>query len=290
MRDQRTGVQAEQVPQLVFEALVDEFGEEQQTKHRGYVVTQSLTELMNYLDPDNVVRVRATADITNKDETVKGPLPPGNARHCVDVRERLVTTIRLNYDRGKHGAFPWQDICEHFGKETSAVSDLAVRELVIRREADELRDHLRNVLSTAVGLADRKYLRSPFFFKMGSRPAKNRERKQVKSYNDEAFLARAGYRVLELEQMYSLRAMQDKSDPVMGVTPQELEDLAFNFSDDDEQSFGALYSQLAINKCRQAFSRSVLDKTRMRWTEQETWERADTTDAGADADTGSTTA
>lgn len=290
MRDQRAGVQAEQVPQFVFETLVNEFGESQRRKWRGYVVTQSLTELMNYLNPDSVVRVRATADITNEDETVKGPLPPGNARHCVDVCERLVTTVTLNYDRGKHGAFPWQDIREHFGQETSPINDLAVRELVVRREADELRDHLRRVLSEAIGLADSKYLRSPFFFKMRSRQAEGRERQQVRDHNDEAFLGRVGYRVLDLQQMYSLRAMQGKSDPVMGVTPQELEDLAFNFSDDEQQSFGALYSNLVINKWRQAFSRSVGDKMRMRWTEQQTWERADASDGSVGGDAGQTTA
>jgi len=283
MRDSPSSVHPEEVPQMVFDTLVDEFGESQDIKYKGYVVSQSLEQLMGYLDRDQIISMRATADISNKDEVVKGTTPPGKARHCIEAREKLITEIQLNYSRSKHGKFPWGDVQEFLAEERTPIDDLAIRRLTIRTEAEELRDHLRTVLTDAVGLADKKYLKSPFFFTMKSRQAKAAERETVKEHNEEDFLKRVGYRVLELNKMYSLRAKKDKGDPVMGCTPRELEDLAFNHDDQQSQNFGALYSNLAINKWRQAFSRTFGEKTRFTWTDEGQWERADMSDSDGGA-------
>jgi len=276
MGDASSTVQVEDVPQIVFTTLVDEFGENQERKYEGFVATQSLRNLMDYLDSDQLVSVTATADVQDAEESFKGPSPPGNARHCITTQEKLITSVDLTYDRGKHGAFPWPDVREFLDLETTPVDDLAVRRATVRVSSKQLETHLRDVLSEAINLHDTKYLQSPFFFTMGSRVAEGRkERDLVKEHNDGEFLKRVGYRVLQLRQMYSLRAMQDKADPVMGRTPRELEDMAFNHSDDSSQSFGALYSNLVINKWRQAFSRSIGEKTRFRWTDSGQWERVD---------------
>lgn len=277
MRDQQSTIQAEQVPQLVFNSLVDEFGEGQERKYSGFVATQSLRNLMDHLQHDQVVSLYAEADISAKNETTKGPMPPGAAKHCIEAQEKLKSWVELNFDLGKHGEFPWADVLEYLNQERTAVDDLAVRQLTIRLDNDQLETHLRRVLSESIGLGDQKYLKQPFFFSMQSRQAQNKERDAVKSHNDEEFLKRVGYRVLELRDMYSLRAMKDKSDPVMGVTPKELEDLAFNYADDETKRFGALHSKLIINKWRSAFSRSLADFTTFVWSEDGTWKRADAT-------------
>lgn len=273
MGDGSSTVHVEDVPQLVFSTLVDEFGESQERKYKGYVGTQSLRTLMGYLDADQVVEMKATADIQDAEESFKGPSPTGAARHCLDVQEKLVTSFELNYSRSKHGAFPWADIGEHLDRESVPVDDLAARRVTVRVESNELEGHLRRVLSEAINLHDKKYLQSPFFFSMRSRVAEGAERRVVKKHNEEEFVKRVGYRVLQLNDMYSLRAMQDKADPVMGRTPRELEDMAFNHNADDAHSFGALYSNLVINKWRQAFSRSIGEKTPFRWTDSGQWER-----------------
>jgi len=281
MRDHAPPVQAEQVPQLVFRALVDEFGESQQRKYKGFVATQSLRNLLDYLQAEQIVDMTATADVQDAEESFKAPAPPGNARHCIDTQEKLITSVALDYSRSKHGALPWADIQAFLDMETTPVDDLAVRSLTLRVESEQLESQLRRVLSAALNLADKKYLQQPFFFAMRSRLAQNKERAAVKEHNDEEFLKRVGYRVLELRSMYSLRAKQDKADPVMGVTPRDLEDLALNYEDDASRQFGALYSKLIINKWRAAFSRSLADTTMFRWSEDGTWRRADEVEAEA---------
>jgi len=271
-----SSVYVEDVPDKVFETLVDQFGEKQDRKYHSFVATQSLRSLMGYLSHGQVIEANATADITDKTESLTTDEATGRAASCLKTVERLVSSAELNYDRGKHGEFPWHQIKEYLDSETSAVDDLAVRRLVIRVSSDDLEDHLRDVLTESIGLSDRKYLRSPFFFEMKSRVARGvKERDLVKKHNDEEFLKSKGYRVLENKKMYSLRAMQDKSDPVLGKTPRELEDMSFNHNDSETKSFGALYSMLVINKWRTAFSRSIGETTMYTWNEQGMWERAD---------------
>jgi hypothetical protein len=282
MGDGSSIVQVEDVPQVVFKALVNEHGESQQNKYAGYAVSQSLTELMHYLEPDQVVELKSETSPVSKDESFKGMSPPGAAAYCVDVKECLTTKIKLNYDYAKYGEFPWDDIQKFLNMETTPVDDLAVRSMTIRLESDQLRDQIRNVLND-MGLSDTGYLKCPFFFRMKSRTAKDAERDQVKNYNDEEFLKRVGYRVLELENMYSLRAQQDKNDILLrgksdNMNPRDLEDMAFNYSDATEQVFGALYSNLIINKWRRAFSRNLGEKTRMLWTDEGQWKRASEVD------------
>lgn len=279
MGDASSTVQIDDVPQIVFNTLVDEFGESQDQKYKGYVVSQSLSKLMEYLNADQIVEMRAQAEISNKEESFKGPTPPADAKHCVEAREELTSVIKLKYSLSKHGQFPWSDIQAFLDEERIDIDDLAVRKLTIRVESEQLEDHLRTILAKAIGLSDTKYLKSPFFFTMHSRTAEGNERDTLREHNDEEFLKRVGYRVLELDRVYSLRAMKDKADPVMGKTPRELEDMAFNHDAEDSQSFGALYSNLLINKWRQAFSRSIGEKTRFTWTDDGQWQRADKADA-----------
>ncbi len=272
-------VHAEDVPELVYQGLVDEFGESQDRKVQGYVCSQSLRKLMEYLEPDEVVGVRAIADVRNGEETVAGMTPPGDAKYCIDTTEYLKTTVELDFDYGRDGRFPWSDILE-FLDGACDVDDLAIRSLTVRQDNETLRNHLRRVLSETIGLHDTKYLKSPFFFHMRSRQAKGVDRDRVKTHNDTEFLKRVGYRVLDLNSVYSLRAEQSKTDPVMGIKPKELEDLALNFSEEDTKRFGATYSNLVVNKWRQSFSRTIAENRSYQWSDSGTWERVDMNPTG----------
>jgi hypothetical protein len=289
MGDGSSIVQVEDVPQVVFETLVNEYGHTQQHKHTGYAVSQSLTELMHYLEPDQVVAVKSEASPISKEESFKGMTPDGAAAYCVDVRECLTTEIKLNYDYSKYGEFPWKKIQEFLNMETTPVDDLAVRSMTISLESEQLRDQIRHVLND-MGLSDTKYLKNPFFFSMKSRRAEDVEREQVVKNNDEDFLKRVGYRVLEVDNMYSLRAQQDKKDILLrgksdNLYPRDLEDMAFNYTDPSSQNYGALYSQLIINKWRAAFSRNLGEKARMVWTDDGHWKRASEVDEGPSDET-----
>jgi hypothetical protein len=282
MGDGSSIAHVEDVPQAVFRALVNEHGHEQDKKHVGYAVSQSLTELMHYLDPSQVIRVKAHAKSKDDDETFKGISPEGAAAYCVDVTECLTTEIKMNYDYDRYGRFPWSQIKDFLEMETTPVDDLTVRSMTLRLESDRIRDELRKVL-TDMGLSDTDYLRNPFFFTLESRQAKDEERDYVKKHNDEEFLKRVGYRVLELQSMYSLRAQQGKKDPLArtksgDVYPRDFEDMAFNYNDKTSQNFGALYSQFVINKLKQPFSSNLVNKTRKIWTSDGQWKRESETD------------
>jgi hypothetical protein len=273
MGDGSSTVQADEVPEIVFETLVNEYGESQQQKYTGYAVSQSLTELMHYLDPQQIVDLKAEANPTSKDESFKGMMPPGAAKYCINVKECLTTRIKLNYDYSKYGEFPWNDIQEFLDMKTTPVDDLAIRSMTVRLKSKKLRNRIREVLAD-MGVTDTRYVKSPFFFTVESRNVRENERDQVKKHNDEEFLNRVGHRVLELKSMYSLRAQQGKKDVLFRTNdgkmyPREFEDLAFNYNDATVQSYGALYSGLIINKWRAAFSRNLGEKTRMMWTEEE---------------------
>jgi len=105
MGDASSTVQAEDVPQIVFTTLVNEFGESQEEKYKGFVATQSLRNLMDYLNDDQLVSVTATADVQDAEESFKGVAPPGDARHCIETQEKLITSVDLSYDRGNTARF-----------------------------------------------------------------------------------------------------------------------------------------------------------------------------------------
>jgi hypothetical protein len=237
---------------------------------------------MHYLDSDQIITLKAVADVTSEEESFRGMRPPDRAAYCIDLRECLTTKIKLHYDRATYGMFPWDDVQSFLCMETTPVDDLTVRSLTVKIDSQQLRNQIRNVL-TDMGLTDTNYLKCPFFFTLQSRPAKRRERDKVKKHNDDDFLSRVGYRVLELQQMYSLRAQQDKKDILLrgksdNLYPRGLEDMAFNYNDPAEQQFGALYSNLIINKWRAAFSRNLGEKTPMVWTDDGQWKRVDERD------------
>jgi len=266
-------IPGENIPGLMFDTLCDVFQQDPSEKYHSFVVTQSLRNLMHYVKPNQVIEVVASGQEINEEETHKIDSPPGKAASCVTNYERITSGGKLKYRKSKHGNFPWDEIKTWLDYETT-VDDLAVRELVVMVRDEGLERHARDVMDEAFGLKDVNYLQSPFFFKMRSRDVDGHyERQLVKDHNDDAFLKSKGYRVLENEKVYSLRAQQKRGDNPMGVEPRELEDLAFNFSEQDNQSYGVLYSMLFINRWATAFSQSIAETSLSTWDEDGNWER-----------------
>jgi len=266
-------VSREKVPRLMFDTLCDVFQQDPTEKYHSFVVTQSLRKLMHYVDPNDVIEIVASGQEIDEEQSFSDNAPPGKAASCVTNYERFTSGGRLKYRKSKHGIFPWDDIKTWLDYETT-VDDLAVRELVVMVDDPDLQRHARDVMDEAFGLNDIQYLQSPFFFRMRSRDVNGSfERQLVKDHNDDAFLKSKGYRVLENEKVYSLRAQQKRGDDPMGVEPRELEDLAFNFSKQDNQSYGVLYSMLFINRWATAFSQSIAETSLSTWDEDGNWER-----------------
>jgi hypothetical protein len=261
------------VADLMFETLCDEYSQSRNKKYYSYVSTQSLRKIMSYLNPDQVISMEADAHSKDKEESFKTKPFPGDAGRFMSVNENIVQKVHLRFEASQHGSFPWEDVKAGLDS-PDLVDDIALNKLVVRIDSPELQRYSRDVMEEALGLNDRQYLQSPFFFEMKSRQANtDKERRLVKKHNDEDFLNAKGHRVLENKSVFSFRAQTDKGDQPLGVSPRELEELAFNFSAYDTQSYGALYSMLFINKWRTAFSRSIGETTLASWTEEGTWER-----------------
>jgi hypothetical protein len=261
------------VADLMFETLCQEYSQDPTKKYYSYVSTQSLRKIMSYLDPDQVISMRAEAYSKDKEESFKTKPFPGAAGKFISVKEDIVQNVYLRYEASEHGSFPWADVKAGLDS-PNLVDDIAIKNLVVRVDSPELQRHSRDVMEEALGLNDRQYLQSPFFFEMSSRSVNTEtERRLVKDNNDEHFLNAKGHRVLENQSVFSFRAQTDKGDQPLGVSPRELEELAFNFSAHDTQSYGVLYSMLFINKWMSAFSRTIGETTLASWTEEGTWER-----------------
>jgi len=49
------------VPRLMFDTLCNEYTQDPSKKYYSYVLTQSLRRIMSYLNPDQVISMRADA-------------------------------------------------------------------------------------------------------------------------------------------------------------------------------------------------------------------------------------
>ena len=264
-------VQGEDIPSKTFDTLCDVFQQDPTKKYHSFVLTQSLRKLMQHVDPNDVIEMLATGQELDQQQSFEDKSPPGKAASSIMAYERFATGGELRYRKSKHGQFPWEDIQTWLDLETT-VDDLAIRELVVMVRDEQLQRHARDVLQEAFGLNDLQYLQSPFFFRMKSRKAEDPTlKRRMKDTNDKSFLKSKGYNVLENKSMYSLRAQQKRGDVPMGISPRDLEDLAFNFSEKSDQSYGVLYSMLFINRWQTVFGNSMTETSRSTWDEQGEW-------------------
>jgi hypothetical protein len=268
-------VRIEDIPERIQNALVDEYGESQDSCVRGYVPSQSLQWLMDFLDDDQIQRL--TARRTVKDDTESFGIFSHSLPDHLDAEEQLKREVVVDYDRSKHYEFEWEPIQDFLVD--SGIDDLAVSKLIFRMEHDQLRDQLFDVLQNGINYPSsyKSEFTDPFYFVMESRaPQTSKDYDMVDKVHDDGELKELGWnpRTLDLMSIWSHHAFTDSSNKPMGVTQYEIEEYAFNQRESDQPVFGAVNSMLAVNKWRQAFSRGKTELRHFDWEEREGWVRS----------------
>lgn len=269
-------INPDDIPGLVKETLVDEFGDSQDRCVRGYVPSQSIQKVMEYLGPEHIQQVHGKRLVKDTTESFKRPgydLP-----EYIDLEEQLKRQLRIRFDRAESGEFDW-DIVQDFLID-SDLKDIAVSKLVIRMENPDLRDHLFTLLQKSIDYPEgyRKEFIDPFFFVMESRaPEIDKDYRNVEKAHDQSYLKELGWspRCLDLLSIWSYRAWVNSGNKPMGVTQREVEELAFNQRESNEPVFGAVNSMLVVNRWRSPFGRGMTDLRYYDWTEQKGWERTE---------------
>ena len=295
-------VTREEIPERVYDTLVNVFSESQKERVRGYVPTQSLRILMHYVDPDDVVLVTATRrpQESSVDLPLSGSLQPllSNA-----VKNNIETT--LDYDRQRHGVFPWRDL-ESWLDATPAVYDLPVRRFVFKSDDAALRDHLYTILEKSLGYNDPGGFRTPLHFDMRAARAGNSSKSvqrnviefhdPTKDHGDERYFTLGDqttsngdrglgwpYQTLDLTAVWSVAGMdgraaspiydEDKGRGGAFLTQREVEDLAFNRTHSDDPIYGAVNTKLTGNRWRSTFGRGSTDYKEWEWKVGAGWVR-----------------
>jgi len=282
------------LPETAHETMVDLHGESQKDRVVGYAVTQSLKRVMEHVDPDDIIEVKGrrkvnerTADITD--------LNFGAGREWITHQEKRRDVVRLNYERGAEGVFPWDDIVAGIDS-IGGVTDMPIRRLAVQFEDDLLHEHLwehvQSTLKTHFGskLHDANAFSQPFIAVLQSRsPPTRHVRQLVEDAHPERYWlngdmtdteGRRGLgwspRTLDLTALWSRRAFRNAGDDVAttadgAVTMRDIEEAVINRVSDDDPVYGAVNSKLAVNKWRSAFSNQLTDMKRYQWQETEGW-------------------
>lgn len=270
--------QIEEISRSVRDALIEEYGDSQDRCRRGYVPTQSIREVMDYLDSDQIQAVRAERRVKDHSESFKMPgrdLPP-----YVQTEEQIKRELVLDYDRADYSSFEWDRISEFLFE--SELEDIAVRKLVVRMDNENLREHLFTLLQKAIDYPTsyKSEFTEPFYFVMESRsPKRAREYRMVEDQHDEGYLQELGWapRCLDLLAIWSHEAWTKSgaspfADSDGKVTQRDVEEYAFNQRSGDEPIFGAVNSSLVINRWREPFGRGMTDMRPYEWSENGEWE------------------
>lgn len=267
-------VHIEDIPERIQSALVDEHGESQDSCVRGYVPSQSLSWLMEFLNDDQIQRVVARRTV--KDNTESFGVFTSSLPDHLDAEEQLKREVVVDYDRSKHYDFEWGPISDFLAE--SGIDDLAVNTLIFRMDHKTLRDQLFEVLQTGIDFPPsyKSEFEDPFYFVMESRaPQTSKDYDMVEKVHDDGELKKLGWnpRTLDLMSVWSHHAFLNSGNKPMGITQYELEEYAFNQRESDSPVFGAVNSMLVVNKWRQAFSRGKTELRHFDWKEREGWVR-----------------
>lgn len=268
-------VKPENIPERIKEALVNQHGESQDRCVRGYVPSQSLQWLMDFLDNDQIQRLKAKRTV--KDSTESFDIFGHSLPTHVDAEEQLKREVVVDYDRSEHHDFEWQPVSDFLID--SGIDDLAVSKLVFRMDNEGLRDQLFAVLQDGIQYPSsyKAEFTDPFYFVMESRaPQTSKDYDMVDKVHEQGELKELGWnpRTLDLMSIWSHHAFTNSGNQPMGVTQHEIEEYAFNQRENDSPVFGAVNSLLVVNKWRQQFSRGKTEKRVFDWEEKEGWVRS----------------
>ena len=269
-------IKAEDIPERIKEALVNQHGESQDRCVRGYVPSQSLQWLMEFLDGEQIQRLKAKRTV--KDDTQPFDIFNQTLPSHVDAEEQVRREVVIDYDRSKHLGFDWEPVRDFLID--SGINDLAVSKLTFRMDNQGLRDQLFAVLRDGIQYPKsyKAEFTDPFYFVMESKaPQTSKDYDMVDKVHEEGELKELGWnpRTLDLMSIWSHHAFTKSGNQPMGVTQYELEEYAFNQRESDSPVFGAVNSLLVVNKWRQQFSRGKTEKRVFDWQEQKGWVRTE---------------
>lgn len=274
-------VAIEDIPQRIYDTLIEEFSDDQDRCMRGYVPSQSIQNLMEYLEHENIQSVTAKRCV--KDQSESFGMVGYDLPSYVEAEEQLKREVILDYNRAKHKDFEWQRIQDFLVD--SDLEDIAVRKLVIRMENKNLRDHLFTLLQEALNYPSsyKSEFTDPFYFVMQSKPPEvNKDYRNVQDAHEDGYLKKLGWgpRCLDLMAIWSHRAWTKSGCSPMAdnggkVTQHDIEEYAFNRMEDDEPVFGAVNSPLVINRWREPFGRGLTDMRHFEWSQEGEWVRVE---------------
>lgn len=274
MSNQATRI--EDIPERIRDTLVEEYGDSQDRCVRGYVPTQSIIQVMDYLDADNIQRVKGRRVVKDSAESFK---VSHNLPAYVETEEQLKREMILDFDRAKHNGFEWSRIVDFLAD--SDLEDIAINKLVLRMENEDLKDHLFTLLQNAINYPSsyKSEFTDPFYFVMESRAAEEKkDYENIKNAHEQGYLEELGwkYRCLDLMGIWSHYGwVKSGNEPFATTTQHEVEELAFNQRKTDKPVFGAVNSPLVVNHWRTPFGRGLTDMRHYEWREQQGWVRSE---------------
>lgn len=264
------------IEEAIHSTLVDQHGEGQTKRVKGYFFSQSLHELMKYLDSGDIMVLQGERDVKDKSESF-GRLSLPSVSDYTSMEEQLKRQFVIDYDRRKHGQFNWPEVKKlvtDYG-----LTDIAVSKVVYRFTDDDLHGHLLSLLQEAVGYSYESNFEQPFYAVLQSRPpGSDLARRKVRQYNDDSVFTDLGWQVrsMDLDAVWSHRAWTNDPNVVAGRhTQRGLEDLAFNHVSDDAPEYGAVNSNLVFTKWRRQFTNGQNPTARKawEWSEDGDWKR-----------------
>lgn len=265
----------EDIPQRIHDVLVNEYGEEQGRKVRGYVKTQSMRELFKYLDSDDIIRLKARRLVKDKTESF-GRLQLPSIKDYTSLEEQLKRSFVIDYDRVEHGRFNWPEIRSVI--EDEGFGDMAIERLVYKFDSQQLHDLLLNLLDDAVEYRETgsTYFNQPFHADLSTAyPGHEQAREQVTNYNDQSLFKELGWKVrtLDLNAIWSLDAWRNKGENVLyDFTQRQIEDMAFN-NGLGEGTYGAINATVVYNAWRNSIGPGVVSHKEWEYTQGEDWEQ-----------------
>lgn len=274
----------DEIPAAVHETLVDEYGDSQEERVRGYFMSQSFRELMSFVDTEDIQQLHAGSQVTDESAAIAAPQP---IREYAEGSSYTRRKLKLVYNRKDHGEFDADTIIDWLD-DNSRIYDLPVSRLVLQIRNDALYEHLLTLLENAIGFPDPGEFEQPFFAVMESEKADMpKVRRNVREYHEDFYFRnpsenggqRSGLNwnvmSMDLKALWSYRAWTGSGNqPFSGYTMHDVEDLAVNHVGQSTPEYGAINSKLVVNKWREAFSRGTTDLKRWEWeADQQGWVR-----------------
>ena len=260
--------------ELVWDELLNNYQETEKSHVQGFVLTQSLKKVLEYVPAGDIIELDARAQSKDAEESFKTSQVDGIPG--LSAREELVSKMDLRFRKLKHDTIRSGSILSEL-ESSNPIDEMAISRMVVQVDEPELADIIRDIMVSAFGLQDSGYMKPPFFCHLVSEsPATEKERRMVESYNDDQFLTHTkAVRVMRLKSLYSLRAQMNSQNRVHGYqTPQKLEDECVNYF--EGARYGILYSHLFNNKWRMSLGNQIAHRTRYELDESNEWVAVET--------------